>query len=53
MRMRIWLPGLALALVLLVTVVGCGAAAADTRNGGTSVSGTVGRCPAATPNGTA
>ena len=24
MRMRIWLPGLALALVLLVTVVGCG-----------------------------
>jgi len=24
MRMRIWLPGLALALVLLVTIVGCG-----------------------------
>ncbi len=24
MRMRIWLPGLTLALVLLVTVVGCG-----------------------------
>ena len=45
MRMRIWLPVLALALVVLATVVGCGGGGGILETEAPSVFGTVGAMP--------